>query len=53
MSDGTSTNPLEAAANDQEQARTAVIALGVWLALTLAAVGLLLVGGDAISSLFV
>lgn len=34
-------------------ARTTAIGLGVWLALTIAAVIVLLVFGDAISSLFV
>lgn len=53
MAQGTSSGTLEVVETDHERARTAAIALGVWLALTLAAVGLLLVGGDAISSLVV
>ncbi|WP_226007688.1 hypothetical protein [Natrinema salinisoli] len=38
---------------ERQMARTTAIGLGVWLALTIAAVVLLLVFGDAISSLFV
>ncbi|ELZ12364.1 hypothetical protein NP511_15560 [Natrinema thermotolerans] len=39
--------------NDKRMARTTAIGLGVWLAITVAAVVLLLLLGDAISSLFV
>jgi hypothetical protein len=38
---------------DRRMARTTAIGLGVWLAVTVAAVILLLVFGDAISGLFV
>ncbi|MDF9744190.1 hypothetical protein [Natrinema salsiterrestre] len=38
---------------ERRMARTTAIGLGVWLALTIAAVVLLLAFGDAISSLFV
>ncbi|WP_226480043.1 hypothetical protein [Natrinema amylolyticum] len=38
---------------ERRMARTTAIGLGVWLALTLAAVILLLAFGDALSSLFV
>lgn len=38
---------------DRQMAKTTAIGLGMWLALTMAAVVLLLLFGDAISSLFV
>ncbi|WP_254765096.1 hypothetical protein [Natrinema marinum] len=38
---------------EREMARTTAIGLGVWLAVTVAAVVLLLLFGDSISSLFV
>lgn len=53
MSEGTKTDALDVTANDQEMARTAAVSLGIWLLLTMAAVGLLLVAGDAIMNLFV
>ncbi|THE63262.1 hypothetical protein D8Y22_19045 [Salinadaptatus halalkaliphilus] len=43
----------DAVAIDREMARTAAAGLGIWLALTFTAVGLLLVFGDPISSVFV
>ncbi len=39
--------------NDRRMARKTAIGLGVWLAITLAAVLLLLLLGDGIASLFV
>ncbi|OVE85463.1 hypothetical protein [Natronolimnobius baerhuensis] len=44
---------LEVEASDQELARTAAITLGIWLMLTLAAVGILMLTGDAISAVVV
>ncbi|MBZ6494136.1 hypothetical protein [Natrinema longum] len=38
---------------ERQMARTTAIGLGIWLALTIAAVVSLLLFGDAISSLFV
>ena len=43
----------DAEAIDRTEARTAAIALAVWLTLTFVAIGMLLVFGDAISALFV
>ena len=50
MSTDTTHDPLPV---DRENARLAAIGLVVWIVITLAVVGLLLVFGDVISGLFV
>jgi len=50
MSTGDSHSPVEI---DQRNARTAAAGLGIWLAITLAVVVLLLLFGSTLTSLFV
>ncbi|GAB3676627.1 hypothetical protein [Halopiger thermotolerans] len=52
MAESTSSGPFEVTEHDQEFVRTAAVSLGVWLTLTLLAVGVLLVAGDSITSVF-
>lgn len=52
MAAGARSDPFEVPETDQEFVRTAAVSLGIWLALTLLAVAILLVTGDSIMNFF-